>query len=131
MTTKNIVPESSYNSFGKIKAGKPVLYDTTNGDYCIVNREKVFIIEVQIGRNSFYKGMLDWSIGLFIPTLILLPTVSSYNSFLGISGATWNAIVVILMASSFVASMFSGYKLWNTKNFSLIDELFNQGNRMK
>ncbi len=127
MSKKKIINHDIKNSF-KLNSATPIWYDATNGDHVVITKDRLRIIELTMNSESNNTTRFGISIGLFVPTLISLPTVGNYNNFIGISGATWHAITLILVVISGISAIFFFHKMVTHKKKSLVDEVFNKKN---
>ncbi len=109
-----------------LKSAIPIFHDVTNGEHVVITLDRIKLIDAYSKNSSDDKNHFLLCLGLFIPTLITLPTVASYSDFLAISGETWKALILIFFLISFVSTCFFGFRFFNNKPFSLEGQILNK-----
>lgn len=109
---------------------RPEYYDSTENKVAVVPKMELEKVTKKSYWHGFQLGSFFGTLGLVISSLLALVTAKDFNSFLGIDGPTWKAILILLLSGStavFVVLLIKTIRnFWkgNFKDSKMIEEFF-------
>ena len=108
---------------------KPQYFDATEGAATIVQKPQLEKVVSSAYWYGFEKGALPGSVGIAISMLLALVTSASFNNVLGLDGATWKALFVLILALSVLVTGYLLLKILRTR-LSNIEDFFRENDEI-